>query len=68
MLGLTKGKSTNSREVCKSKVEEQAKHNDTCKTLQPGKNWVSISGDVFYLIATQRLFFLEFAQELFVTL
>lgn len=68
MLSLTKGKSTNSREVCKSEVEEQAKHNDTCKTLQPAKNWVSINGDVFDFIAIQRLFFLEFAQTLFVTL
>lgn len=68
MLSLTKGKSTNSREVCKSKVEEQAKHNDRCKILQPAKKRVSISGDGFYLIATQRLFFLEFAQALFVTL
>lgn len=63
MLSLSKGKTSNAREVWKIKVE-QSRCNDACKTSQPAKKknesqWESMC---LYLIST--IFFIEIVQAL----
>jgi len=69
MLSLTESKSTNAREVCKSKVEEQAI--DITTQVKPSSQQETECQSevmVLHLIATQRLFFLDFFQALYATL
>lgn len=65
MLSLSKGKTSNAREVWKIKVEEQSRCNDACKTSQPAKKNESQWESIFlYLIATEIIFFTEIVQAL----
>lgn len=49
MLSLSKGKTSNAREVWKIKVEEQSRCNDACKTSQPAKK-MSLSESRYFCI------------------